>query len=188
VSQLGATFPLSAGTLTVQGGLIEPPLTLKPGQGANNTTSYLDSSTAAWFTAGQVLSVSASGDAFPPFGPELVTAPAMIALLKPAGIPNSLGNTNYDLATSSDLEVAWSGGEQGADVILRGLTASSVEFYCQWDATIGHGTVPQALLAPLAKQRGTLDYVQQRAHLFTAGSYTIGLYAEQGAGGFTNFE
>jgi hypothetical protein len=188
LAQIWATFPLSAGTLTVQGGSIAPPLTLNPAQGAGNTTAYVSNLTLdTWFTDGQVLSIAASGDAIPPFGPELVTAPAPITLLKPAGIALG-GNIDYDLATSSDLEVAWSGGEQGADVILRGLTAPGVFFLCQWDATIGHGTVPRSMLAPLAKRRGMLDYCQERSHLFTAGRYTIGLYAQQGSGGYAIFE
>jgi hypothetical protein len=172
---------LSAGTLVISGGSIPTSVTISPD--ADNMYSY--EAQGALFTAGQTLSVSASGATVPAFGPVSLVAPGLPILVSPANV----GGT-YTIPTSVDLAVAWSGGEAGAVMMLEGTLQGSLNYFeCEWDASAGAGVVPQAVLAGLAGQSSAvLIYGQSTATSFTAGGYSVTEAALPFSGGTASFE
>ena len=136
------------------------------------------------------LTVSASGSTVPAFGAQTVVAPNPIALTLPALAAD--GGTST-VSTASNLTVTWVGGQAGATVTLEGAGDTTqtpfVYFVCNWDASLGTGTIPQAMLTPLTGQSaGVLFYGQYTSHDFTAGSYSISEYALPYASSPVNFE
>ena len=56
---------------------------------------------------------------------------------------------------------------------LQGGSIAGSYFLCQWDASLGQATVPQAVLGGLAGQSsGYLVYGQYTSTAFTSGSYS----------------
>jgi hypothetical protein len=172
----------SAGTLTISGGSLGMQAVL-PGTG--NIYQYTGASGVTEFTAGQTLTVTASGATVPAFGPESVTAPAMIGLTAPAATGGA-----YTISTASDLAVTWTGGQAGAQVLFEGVVGSGTSYFsCTWDAAPGSATVPHAVLTGLAGQSGAfLAYGQVTTTTFTAGAYTISLAALPYGGGNLTFQ
>ncbi|HEY8040292.1 MAG TPA: hypothetical protein VIF15_10890, partial [Polyangiaceae bacterium] len=155
---------LSAGTLTISGGSLGAPVAVTP----DATNHYTHQVTGTVFTAGQTLTVSASGATVPAFGPHSVVAPGLVSITAPP--------SPFKIPTSVDLPVAWSGGESGAVVILEGVaTASSGSYFlCLWDASLGQAVVPQIVLSGLAGQAtGYLVYGQYSTTTFVSGGYSI---------------
>jgi hypothetical protein len=115
--------------------------------------------------------VTASGATVPAFGPESLVSPSLIVLAQPAA--DSSGN--YTIVTSADVPVAWTGGQSGDTVIVQGLDSTgTTSFSCYWDATAGQGTIPHAVLAPLAGQtNAALFWDQYVTKRFVSGSYSI---------------
>jgi hypothetical protein len=173
---------VSAGTLTISGGNLGAGVAVMPG--ASNQYTYTASS--SMFSAGQTLTVSASGATVPAFGPESVAAPALAVLTSPAASGGA-----YTITTSADLAVAWTGGQAGAQLILEGTTTGTPQSYftCTWDGALGQGTVPHAVLAGLAGQaNGYLIYGQFTTTSFTSGGYSISESALPFTGGTATFQ
>jgi hypothetical protein len=154
---------IDAGTITLSGGAFGSAVTVSPDAVYNYRYEINDS----LYAAGQTLTISASGATVPAFGPLSVVAPGPVALTEPAA--------PYTLDTSGDLAVAWTGGQTGATFILEGLSERTGEnyFYCSWDAELGSGSVPQAVMAPLAGQNGYVVYGQSTTTTLTAGAFSI---------------
>jgi len=173
---------VSAGTLTISGGSIGT-VTVTP----DSSNSYQYQASGTLFTAGQMLTVSASGATVPAFGPESIVAPPLLQLQA----PSATGGT-YVVHTASDLAVAWSGGQSGAQIVLEGIVQAGSGysyFACTWDATAPESAiVPQAMLKGLAGQSGYLFYAQQTMTTFTAGAFPIDLFALPYSGGTANFQ
>lgn len=163
---------VSAGTITISGPWLTTPVTMTPMSGSN---AYQYTSSSPGYTAGQTLSVTASGAAVPAFGPETVVAPDQTQLTSPA-IATDGGTTT--VPTTADLQITWSGGQPGATMLLEaGGSSNSAYTYCTWNASDGQGTIPAAVLAPFAGQSGYLVYGQYDATSFSAGPYAISLTA-----------
>jgi hypothetical protein len=142
-------------------------------------------STGSVFAPGQTLTVAASGATVPAFGPQSVTAPGTFTVSAPTWASGSAPT----VSASSDLALAWTGGQSGALVTFE-LTGDnqSVRGYmvlsCAWDATLGQGAVPHALLAqmvgfsqdpPSGNWYG--GFAQQTTTKFNAGAYVVALSA-----------
>jgi hypothetical protein len=179
----------SAGTLTISGGSIPAGTTLTA---SLVDGSYGDSVVGTWFSAGDSLSVSATGAMVPAFGPDSITAPPLIALTAPQLADGDAGIST--IPTSTDLTLAWSGGQSGATMTLFAGAEVSFSFIdCSWDASLDTGTVPQSLLAQLASLsqnagQGFVQYGQQSNVTFVAGPYTITQSAMLYTGATVNFQ
>lgn len=154
---------IDAGTITISGGALGAPVAIQPDGAYNYTFEASDT----LFSSGQTLTISATGATVPTFGPLSVVAPGAITLTEP--------EAPYTIATSSDLPVAWTGGETGATFVLEGLSERPASYlYCSWDASVGSGVVPQAVLASLAGQsNGYVVYGQSTTTTLTASDYSI---------------
>jgi len=171
---------VSAGTLTISGGSLGS-VVVMPGTG--NSYSY---TSAATFSPGQTLTVTASGATVPAFGPESVTAPAVAVLTVPAATSGT-----YMISTAADLSLVWTGGQAGAQLIVEGTSSGTPQSYftCTWDASLGQATIPHAILAGLAGQtNGYFIYGQFTTTNFTAGGYSISESALPFAGGMANYQ
>ena len=169
---------VSAGTLTISGGTLAAPVMVAP---SADTYSYTASTL---FSAGQTLVVSASGATVPSFGPDSVVAPGLPVLTAPAASAGA-----YTIATTADLTVTWTGGESGDLFFIEGVDTSNAYFVCEWDASLGSGTVPQAVLAGLAGQSNAfLAYAQFATTTFTVGGYSISESALPYSGGTATFQ
>jgi hypothetical protein len=98
----------------------------------------------------------------------------------------------YTISTSKDLTVAWAGGQAPAQVIVEGAGnggGADSYFLCQWDATLGGGTVPASVLASFAGQSaGFFVYGQLTTTNADAGGFAITVSALQYSGGTASFE
>jgi hypothetical protein len=181
----GTTTPpgLNAGTLELSGGNIPAiaPIVVTA-TAPDNVYSYTSGATI--FTAGQSLRVLATGSAVPAFGLVSIVAPPLISLTAPA--------SPYAISTASDLPVSWTGGQPGATMIFEGASgtsAGSSYFTCEWDASLGNGTVPKAILSPLAGQKTAyLVYGQYASTSLTAGTYPVMLAALPYTGAMASFQ
>jgi len=173
---------VSAGTLTIGGGSLGSGVTVTP----DGTNTYQYQSMGTLFSAGQALTVEASGATVPAFGPVSVVAPGLPILTAPAGAATGA----YTISTKSDLKVAWSGGESSAQVIFEGASNNSASYFtCVWASSLGEATVPQAMLAPLAGQgAGYLVYGQYTSTSFNAGAYSLSAQALPYSGGTATFD
>jgi hypothetical protein len=155
----------NAGTISFSGGSI-------PAGAALPGPSYEYSTSGSLAAQGDTLSVSATGGTVPAFGPQSVVVPAAITLTAP-----TVGNPTL-IPTSSDLAVAWTGGQNGATMAFGGgSNDGTTRFECTWTATAGQGTVPQAILAGLTGMSGQIGWEQYPTVTFTAGAYTISISA-----------
>lgn len=174
---------VSAGTITISGPWLTTPVTMTPMGGTN---AYQYTSSSPGFTAGQTLTVTASGAAVPAFGPVSVVAPQVTQLTTPALAPD--GGTTV-VPTGADLVVTWSGGQPGAMMLFEAVGSNGTDYtYCSWNGSDGQGTVPAATLAPFSGQSGYLIYGQQNTTSFSAGPYAITLQAIPYTGGPVSFQ
>jgi hypothetical protein len=176
---------ISAGTLTLYGGSFGTGVSLPPEAG--NPGQYTYSTAGASFSEGQVLTVSSTGGIVPAFafGPLMVSAPYVATLTSPA----ATGGV-YTITTSADLAVAWTGGVAPAQMIVEGTgtdAGANSYFLCQWDATLGSGTVPAQVLTQLAGQTGFLVYGQLTTTNLQDDGYAISLAALQYNGGTADY-
>ena len=99
---------------------------------------YFDSAFVTWMLPGQQVTVSGTGGMVPPFGPWAVTVPQPITLTAPAFTDG--GAT--PISTSSDLTVAWTGGQSGTMVTFGVLGPNPFTvLQCTWDATAGLASI-----------------------------------------------
>jgi hypothetical protein len=173
----------SAGTLTISGGSIAASVTVTP----DPSNNYDYEAAGTLYTAGQTLTVTASGATVPACGPISVVAPGLPVLTAPAAASGA-----YTLSASADLNVAWSAGASAANsqiIFEAGSNDGASYFMCVWSASLGNATVPQAMLTPLTGQTtGFLIYGQYAATNFTAGAYSIAAAALPYSGGTASFE
>ncbi|MGD0525414.1 MAG: hypothetical protein ABSE49_09735 [Polyangiaceae bacterium] len=179
------TVGVDAGILAIWGGSIPPGTAIEPTTGDVGQYSYLQSTEL--FSAGQVLHVESTGSTVPLFGPVSLVAPAALNLIAPLAVGGA-----YTIPTSADLSVAWTPGQAPAQTIVEGAGNSGGAqsyFLCQWDATIGSGTIPAAVLQPLAGQAGGFFvYGQLTTASADAGGYALTMTALQYSGGTASFE
>jgi hypothetical protein len=162
----GGGGAVSAGTIHISGGNLGAGQSVTPG--ADGT--YAFTANAAEYSAGQTLAVSASGAVAPAFGPQSISAPSLIDLVAPAADD---GGT-YTIATSSDLTVAWTGGQSGDLVLVEAADPTWLNYFsCSWDASAGQGTIPRTVLSVLAGRSGDIVWLQESVTAFQAGSYSI---------------
>ncbi len=162
---------LDAGTLTVSGGSIPAGTVVgNGGPGLYNTNL-----TGVLLSSGQTVSMSATGAAIPAFGPEAVKVPPLVTVASPSFA--NAGTTT--ISRASDLTVEWTGGAAGQQMtMLISLFASGgdtpYDLQCSWNASLGHGTAPAALLQMTpAGIGGTIQLGQQSTTTFTAGAHTL---------------
>jgi len=161
---------VSAGAITVSGGLLTTPATMTPLPGGNEY-SYFSSSPG--YTAGQTLSVSASGATVPAFGPELIVAPALTQLTSPA---LALDGGTTVIPTGADLPLTWSGGQPDATMLFEVLAMEGRTWtYCTWNGSDDHGTVPAAALKPFSGMSAYVTYGQFSEASFYAGPFSIAI-------------
>jgi len=179
VVDAGAPYE-SAGTLSLAGGKLASPLDFA----TSDEATYALDDTHLDVSAGQTLTVTASGGTVPAFTQSIV-APAGIDLTKP-----NVGSGTGSTSTSADLVVAWSGGQSGDTVLFEGLSGGSAYYFaCTWDATVGTGTVPKAILAELAGQQSAeIEWLEGTTKTFDAGGYAITLTAYVGGAESVTFE
>lgn len=103
------------------------------------------------FVPGDTQAVVATGGDLPPFSLQ-VTSPGCIALLEPAMTPvttdASVYPSQYVIARSRDLALAWAGGKTGAAVGVE-VNDGKVDVSCSFHAADGQGTIPQQALVAL---------------------------------------
>ena len=177
---------VSAGTITISGGDLGTGTAVMADP--NNFDEYDYTAPSSIFSAGQTLTLVASGATVPAFGPVSVIAPPNVALTAPAA-----ASTGYTIATSTDLAVAWNSGQAGAQVIFEGaanpMGQTQSYFVCTWDASLGQVTVPQAILAGLAGQsNGVLYYGQITTTDVGVGGYMVSVNALPFGAGSANFQ
>lgn len=174
---------VSAGTLTVTGPWLMGPVNVTPMSGTN---AYQYNSSSPGLSAGQTLEVSASGATVPPFGPVSVVAPQLATVFQPPLAPDG-GTTT--IPTSTDLVVAWTGGQAGATMIFQASPNNSSNYMvCSWNAADGKDVVPAAMLQPLAGQSGYVFYGQYNVTSFSAGPFAVTLSALPFSGGLVDFQ
>jgi len=149
---------VSAGTLTISVAGRTYPEYPDP-----KSISYSDN--LSLITLGSMIGVAASGDVVPAFAMQTITVPPALRLTAPA--ENDAGPVTID--TSRDLEVAWSGGQPGLQLIFNLAPGGT----CVWDAAAGRGTVPSAVLRPAGGTNCILQIGQRNQQTFTAGSFLI---------------
>jgi hypothetical protein len=173
---------VSAGTLAISGPSLTPPVSITP----DSINAYSYSSTTPGFSAGQTLSVTASGGSVPAFGPVSVIAPQLAQVVQPP-LATDGGTTN--IPTTSDLMVAWTGGQAGAMMILEATANnSSNHTVCRWNGSDGMGIVPAAALQPLSGQSGYFFYGQYNETSSSAGPFAVTLTALLGSGGSVAYQ
>lgn len=174
---------VSAGTITVSGPWLTTPVAMAPAAGSN---LYQYTSSSPGFTAGQALSVTASGGDVPPFGPETVVAPLLTQLTSPA-IATDGGTTI--IPTGADLPITWNGGQTGATMILEAYSSNGLDYtYCSWSGSAGQGIIPAAVLKPLSGMTGFFVYGQYNVTSFSAGPFAISLTALPYTGAGVTFQ
>ncbi|HTQ48131.1 MAG TPA: hypothetical protein VMI75_35490 [Polyangiaceae bacterium] len=174
---------VSAGTLVVTDPWLTSPVTVTPMGGTN---FYEYSSSTPGFTAGQTITVTASGATVPAFGPDSVVAPLLTQLTSPPISPD--GGTTV-ISTGADLVITWSGGQAGATMLLEAAGSNGQDYtYCTWNGSDGKGIIPAATLEPFSGTSGYLIYGQYNTTSFYAGPYAISLTALPYTGGTVSFQ
>lgn len=162
--QAGIVF-FSGGTLPEAG------LGLVPQDGGVYGTAQHDS---PLFAAGDMLQAKATGGDVPAFSGTVV-GPAAVTLTAPVA-----DGGRHQIDTSSELPVAWTGGETGATVAVQLVAfkgSTPISIGCRFDAAAGSGTVPKAVIAQLAGSTGSLYVSQLRASSLDAGRFAVRLVA-----------
>jgi len=157
-SDAGASPGVSAGTMTISVG----PQTF--------VVQEYDNAYSAPITAppGNVVGAAASGGVVPAFAPQTIAMPATVSLIAP--VEDDAGVLTID--TSRDLEVSWSGGQPGMQVVF--WLDLVTPWLCTWDAAAGHATVASSVLQSLRGQSGIFRFGQDDQRTFAAGSFVIG--------------
>ena len=140
---------LSAGTVTLSGGQLASNIVL---QRDATLGTYGASLTAPAFDTGDTFMLSATGGDVAAFSAVSPAAPPDIVLTAPVGTADG-STTRFAIDTSKDLDVVWTGGDTSFEVNfeLANLDDATKDLAvrCQFDAEIGSGLVPAALLGAL---------------------------------------
>jgi hypothetical protein len=157
-----------AGTIAISGGSIPAGTALVPTTG----NGYYTSTMGTFLASGDAVTIAASGGTVPAFGPTTLTVPPLLALTA----PQLSASGNSVIPASTDLAVAWTGGQSGATTLLEFFPTSTNPQYvvCDWDAALGQGTVNAAVLGKLAPLgQSSVLYGQEATNRLTAGPYSI---------------
>jgi hypothetical protein len=178
---------VSAGTLTLTGGTLG---TVAVKTNAKDGYEYSYEASGALFAAGDKLTVAGSGTKkVAAFTAQTVVSPAAITLTAPTA--NAKGT--FIIPTTADLTVTWTGGAKGDTVFVQGESETSTDltyFTCGWKATAHTGSVPAAILAPMAglPSAGFYSGVQSAVVDFSAGTYATELTASVFGGSPATFK
>jgi hypothetical protein len=116
-----------------------------------------------------------------------IAAPGLGTLTAPAASAGA-----YTISTKADLAVRWTGGQAPAQLLIEGAGSDGgvgSYFLCEWDATLGTGTVPASILAGLAGQSGGfLIYGQMTSTSIEAGAFPVSISALQYSGGTATYQ
>jgi hypothetical protein len=137
---------VSAGAITVHGGL-QGPVTLTPSGAAPNHVDYYANfdPSQPLFAGGEVLAVHAAGDVVPPFD-ATVTAPATATLTEPSA-------ASVSIDTAADYTLEWTGGSESAAVHVSAVESDAipegVDVTCRFPGAgaTGSATIPAGTLA-----------------------------------------
>lgn len=158
----------SAGTIAISGGSIPAGTALAPTSG----NGYYTSTMGTFLASGDAINIAASGGTVPAFGPTTLTVPPLLTLTE----PQLSSSGNGVIPSSADLAVSWTGGQSGATMSLEFFPSMTNLQYaiCDWDASLGQGTVPAAVLGKLATLgQSAVLYGQYASNRLTAGPYSI---------------
>ena len=172
-SDAGAGASPGAGTLSFAAPSLEGGVSVDAGAGG----LYEQALPGPVFFPGDMLTVTATGDVVPAFGPQTVVAPGAITLTSP-----TLDGGALAVPTSSDLGFAWTGGSVDS---LAVLTASGVAgdgsvvvARCSYVGITDEGILPSpVLMAVRGLSQGALGWGQANTATFDAGAWSITLLA-----------
>jgi hypothetical protein len=166
----GRAFP-SAGTITISG--LDEPVSMAPTGSGPGLYAPIASHTNSLFSAGESVTISATGAVVPAFTANLV-APSLIDLQSPA-VTNDTGLT---LDRSADLTVVWSGGGFGT-VAVDFVDSAHTSVGCTFPSSDGTGTIPKAALAALVPEGvGALQIDVQSTQTLMIDGWTILVYVQ----------
>jgi len=173
----GGTFKyLSAGTLTVSGGLLPAPgVTLEPDADNN----YLAAGNINPWHAGQQLTVKGGGGQIPIFEVS-VSAPTTVTLTSPA-MPD-LG-AKITISRTTPLEVHWSGEQTEKQIGITSQvltpTGDTTAFVgCHFAASETSRTIPASILGVLPKGEVFIVATTRNQATIPVGDKAVGLQAE----------
>lgn len=154
---------LRAGTLRLRGGTIAGDVLVAP-----DAANYYATDLGGLYTfrAGDAFTVTGSGADVAPFSVG-VTMPGALALTQP--------DLSAALSTTSDVAIAWTGGEPDASVIVEVI--DDTQTTCTFDASAGQGTIPRAAIAAFAGRTTTFQWQQQRDAVVNAGPFPVHVLA-----------
>jgi hypothetical protein len=168
----------SAGTITIHVG--DRTVTLAPG--ADHTYPAWQDATSALFSAGETLSIEASGADVPAFSGTVVApqVPTIRApVLPPDGAPLAV-------ARSADLALTWDAAAGvSIELTLSGAASDGQRAValCSFDGSSGAASVPASALGAVQAGAGSLSIAARSAHEIDVGDYAIQLHADTQANG-----
>jgi hypothetical protein len=106
-----------------------------------------------WAAGSEPVTIAATGGEVPPFAIS-VPAPGYIDVSAPTFPENAA--FPMVIPTNVDLVAAWSGGEPGADVVVRAEASGDVIVECRFPIEALSGAVPAVALQQIATRMGSL--------------------------------
>ena len=175
-SDAGTLTDESAGTITVTGGKLAGPESIKIGSNGQYTVF---SEMKQIFAAGDTFKVTAAGGAFPAFSGESAPAPAVLTLTGPASTAGTAGPV-YGFDPTKALTWTWTGGSAGDSVIFNTANlTTNVLIACTFDAAGGTGPIPADVVAKLPHGTSAVPadmfYFAQSSTTVSAGSQSVSI-------------
>jgi hypothetical protein len=172
-SALDAGPTAGAGTLTFAAPSLDGGVTID----ADPSGLYALATPGALFSAGDLLTVTASGGTVPAFGPAAVAAPGAITLTNPVPDGGAIA-----VPTSSDFGFAWTGGSIDSAAVLTASgvapDGSLVVVRCSYVGITDEGILPSPVLAAVrGLSQGTLGWGQANTATVDAGLWSVTLLA-----------
>jgi hypothetical protein len=166
----------NAGTVTVTGGKLPGPESVKLGSDGNYT-NY--TATKQIFATGDTFTVSGSGAAFPSFSGESAPAPGVLKLTGPASTAGTAGPI-YGFDPTKALTWTWTGGSAGDSAVFNTANLDTgVEIACTFDAAAGTGTIPADVVGKLphgtSTVPGNMFFFAQSSKLVAVGSENVSI-------------
>lgn len=173
---------LQAGTITVT----TPEATAKLAPGPGPAYKGAMGTTPLWKSAGETLTVAASGGDIAAFT-MMATTPGSINVISPA-FPSA--PMKLPVSTSKDLSFTWSGKGPGTVSVFIVVQATGVYASCDFDAAAGQATVPASLMGQLPKGNGAISVDLSSTTVMDVGGYQVTLRVDTGllAGGPATFQ
>jgi hypothetical protein len=143
----------NGGTVTVTGGKLPGPESVKLGSDGNYT-NYTTSK--QMFATGDTFMVTGSGAAFPAFSGESAPAPGVLTITGPASMAGTAGPV-YGFDPTKALTWTWTGGTAGDSAVFNTANLDTgVNIVCMFDAGGGTGTIPADVVAKLPHGTSTV--------------------------------